>query len=104
MSKDSKGGAQRAADDAEKARLEAEEAARTAEAEARAKAEAEAAEAARRAAEEAKPKVFVVAAGKSVTSLRGILVEGTAVEARDFHGGEESFKALVAADVVVTKP
>jgi hypothetical protein len=38
---------------------------------------------------------------RSVTSLRGMLVSGTLVSARDFHGGEETFRDLLARGVVV---
>jgi len=47
----------------------------------------------------AKPSGFVVAKGRAVTSMRGVLDSGTVVTERDF-GGEESLAALVAAGIV----
>lgn len=47
----------------------------------------------------------VVAKGRSVTSLRGILPPGSEVTARDFgDGGEASMDALRAAGIVESAP
>ena len=61
--------------------------AKKAEAEAVAKAEAEA-------EPEAVAKVFVIAKGKSITSLKGILGEGETVTPEHFKGGKETFDNL----------
>lgn len=39
---------------------------------------------------------YVVAAGKTITSLRGILIAGTEVSPNVFRGGEKTFENLVA--------
>ena len=52
--------------------------------------------------ETAKQKpAYVVAKGKSVTSLRGILGPETEVSAKDFPGGEERLRELAEKGVVV---
>jgi hypothetical protein len=70
-----------------------------AQAEADAKAQAEAD------AKASEAPVYVIAKSpggmRSVTSLRGNLVAGTVVEARDFHGGEETFRDLLKRGVVI---
>lgn len=46
---------------------------------------------------------FVIAKGKAVTSLAGVLDEGEAVSAKHFHRGEEDFKRLQDAGIIVRK-
>ena len=43
---------------------------------------------------------YVVAEGKAITSKRGILPAGEAVEARDFVGGEETINSLLERGLV----
>ena len=43
---------------------------------------------------------YKIAAGKAVTSKRGILAEGEAVTAADFPGGQKSLDALVESGAV----
>jgi hypothetical protein len=102
-----KGDAAQAEADA-KAQAEADAKAQ-AEADAKAQAEADAkaqAEADAKAAPATKEPVYKIGKPpkgmRSVTSLRGMLVSGTLVSARDFHGGEETFRDLLARGVVVT--
>lgn len=47
--------------------------------------------------EPAKAKVahYVIAKGKALTSLRGLLGEGEKVAAKDFHGGQDAIKRLL---------
>ena len=46
------------------------------------------------------PAFYVVAEGRAVTSKRGILAAGEAVEARDFVGGEETLNSLLERGLV----
>jgi hypothetical protein len=44
---------------------------------------------------------YTIAAGRSVTTLRGMLHEGEAIAARDLSGGKEMLDALVKQGAVV---
>lgn len=46
------------------------------------------------------PAFYVVAEGKAITSKRGILPAGEAVEARDFVGGEDTLKSLLERGLI----
>ena len=46
------------------------------------------------------PAFYVVAEGRAITSKRGILAAGEAVEARDFVGGEETLNSLLERGLV----
>lgn len=46
------------------------------------------------------PAFYVVAEGRAITSKRGILAAGEAVEARDFVGGEETINSLLERGLV----
>ena len=48
-----------------------------------------------------KPKGYVVAPGKAITTPRGMKVAGDVVELVDITGGQDSFDALVEAGVLV---
>ena len=48
-------------------------------------------------------KKLYVQAGKSVTSKRGLLGEGSEVEEKDFTGGEDSIKGLLKKEVIGEK-
>lgn len=46
------------------------------------------------------PAFYVVAEGRAITSKRGILAAGEAVEARDFVGGEETLNSLLERGLI----
>lgn len=46
---------------------------------------------------------YVVAKGRSITSLRGILADGAACSARDFHDGDDAISRLVRLGAVVAR-
>lgn len=46
------------------------------------------------------PAFYVVVEGRAITSKRGILAAGEAVEARDFVGGEETLNSLLERGLV----
>jgi hypothetical protein len=49
-----------------------------------------------------KAKGYVIAKGKAITSLRGILsIEDGVVSAKDFNGGDETFQRLIKNGAVV---
>lgn len=47
------------------------------------------------------PCSYVVAPGKCITSLRGILVPGDVAEAEHFAGGQETFDTLIENGTLV---
>ncbi len=49
---------------------------------------------------ELNPAFYVVAEGRAITSKRGILAAGEAVEASDFVGGEETLNSLLERGLV----
>lgn len=49
-------------------------------------------------------KDWVVAKGRSVTCLKGLLTEGDVIKPKYLAGKEEAFEALKAAGVIVEKP
>ena len=53
--------------------------------------------------EKAKAAHYVIAKGKSLTSLRGLLGEGERVTAKDFHGGQDRINDLVDAGSIEAK-
>ena len=55
------------------------------------------------AAEPKAPKVFVVADGHSITTMRGFLHAGEVVSARDFAPGSKALDILIAAKHVVER-
>jgi len=71
-----------------------------AEADAVAKAEADADAAAKA---EAELEEYVIAPGRSVTSLKGIRGEGDEALAKHFPGGEKTFQDLIERGIVVKK-
>ena len=46
------------------------------------------------------PAFYVVSEGRAITSKRGILAAGEAVEARDFVGGEDTLKSLLERGLI----
>jgi len=54
--------------------------------------------------EPATPKAaagHVIAPGKAITTIRGILAEGAAISAADLSGGADAFEALIKGGYVV---
>ena len=49
---------------------------------------------------ELNPAFYVVSEGRAITSKRGILPAGEAVEARDFVGGEDTLKSLLERGLI----
>ena len=49
---------------------------------------------------ELNPAFYVVSEGRAITSKRGILAAGEAVEARDFVGGEDTLKSLLERGLI----
>jgi hypothetical protein len=49
----------------------------------------------------AKAASYVIAPGKAITTIRGILAEGAPITAADLSGGQDAFDALVKGGYVI---